>query len=179
MSAALSLRTEDRDEFQSTLESCVRHSTVHPFEVAFTDLKWVPNHDRNRWFLVLGVARPVHDELNRLLEACNKACAQRGHSELYVEHGQRSKRRRVSRDTSVNGSDHTAAFHFSIAWNLEGLSFDIEQLSSSEKVTTVMEEHIKPMRVRFDSIKLKIGNVVTSIPLGSKAGESASILGSG
>lgn len=179
MSRALSLKTQDRDEFQKTVESYLRHSNVSPFEVALADLKWVPNYDGNRWFLVLGIVRPAHNELNQLLEACNKACSAYGHPQLYATQRQSAKRRRISHDASVTESDHSDAFHFSIAWNLDGSTLDFEQLKSSDKVISMMEQDIKPIHVHFDSIKLKIGNVVTSIPLGKQPGQSSSILGDG
>lgn len=57
---------------------------MSPFTIQFDKLKWVPNFDRSRWFLVLGIKKPENDELNRLLTACNAAAQDCGHPGLYV-----------------------------------------------------------------------------------------------
>ena len=62
LSRSLSLKTHERSDFQSALESSLKQSALLPFNLSLTDLKWVPNYDGNRWFLVLGIARPTCDE---------------------------------------------------------------------------------------------------------------------
>lgn len=75
---------DDRDAFREELTSTLRKASVAPFSVDFDKLKWVPNFDRTRWFLVLGIQKPANDELNRLLTACNTAAEHCGHPALYV-----------------------------------------------------------------------------------------------
>jgi hypothetical protein len=154
---------------------------VHPFDVRFTKLKWVPNFERNRWFLVLGIEKPPGDELNKLLEACNKASARCGFPGLYTggqgdgpmekDGSDRATKRRKS-NRSINASrpngpksdvtfDYSDYFHVSIAWNL------VEPAPPSIEVAHSMDvsESVRSLRIPFNTVKARIGNTVHNIHL--------------
>lgn len=105
---------------------------------------------------MLQVARPENDGLNRLLELCNRSLAQFNQPPLYasshdrtVAHGPRSQR-----------VDYSACFHISLAWALVQPS-----VRDEERVAGIDLRAVKDLRVRFDSVKAKIGNHVENIQL--------------
>jgi hypothetical protein len=171
LSRTLHIRTGDRDDFLETLNSSLRRARVSSFRFRFCSLKWVPNLERNRWFLVLGIEKPVQDELNRLLQACNEATRKCGHSELYVGGHGDGPRESVAISSGVEGkeeerdaameTDRSDCFHVSIAWNLE--EPDPEHLSRIRAldVTKLIGQPV----ASFDVVKARIGNVVHSIDL--------------
>jgi hypothetical protein len=174
LSRTLQIKTRDRETFIDTLKSSIRRARVRSFNFIFRSLKWVPNFERNRWFLVLGIEKPAQDELNKLLNACNEAAERCGHPGLYTG-GQgdgpmevdpttaHAKRRESSHgeDDSVDRSDH---FHVSVAWNLE--EPDVEMIASVLQIN--VDEFIQSPRVAFDSVKARVGNLVHNINLGAK-----------
>ncbi|KAF2202877.1 hypothetical protein GQ43DRAFT_412803 [Delitschia confertaspora ATCC 74209] len=181
LSRTLQIPTDERNIFLETITRCLRDEAVKPFTIRFSGLKWVPNFERNRWFLVLGIAKPEHDELNRLLDACNDAAQKTGHSLLYVEnkamkHELRSpdthhpeKRRKNSVTTtdvclSIGKIDRTARFHVSIAWALtkppKQYNDLLMEMDIGDKVTSPKD--------LFQVVKVKIGNAIHNIELGSR-----------
>ena len=148
-------------------------------------LNWVSNHEKTRWFLVLHVRRPERDSLNRLLRLSNRALAKHGQPPLYetpITLGGTSRERTASTTDggSTGGSktpsrrpqsrtaardteevkDYSECFHISIAWSLiEPSTLDQEAISKIDLGKA------KELMVRFDCVKAKIGNNVTSIPL--------------
>lgn len=196
LSRTLQIKTDRREDFLETLTSSLRKSAVSPFDVRFASLKWVPNFERNRWFLVLGIEKPPSDELNRLLESCNAASEKCGHPGLYtggegdgpMDQGdlRSAKRRRMS---SAKGAvageaytpervDRTGNFHISIAWNLVEPAPEWVELAQSIDVSKLL----KPPQTTFDAVKAKVGNAVHSIHLGPKvrsAKTGSGILGLG
>ena len=179
LSRTLQFKTEHRDGFLNTLTASLRKAAVRPFDVSFTSLKWVPNYERNRWFLVLGVAEPEHNELNRLLGACNEAAEKSGQSGLYTG-GQgdgpmesdskttSAKRRRSSTKSDRSGSimpDRTENFHISIAWNLIEPAPDWIELVKQLPIGTTVD----PASISFDAVKARVGNVVHNIQLSTRA----------
>ncbi|KAL1609275.1 poly(U)-specific 3'-to-5' RNA exonuclease [Nothophoma quercina] len=83
LSRTLQIKTDDRETFLGTLNTSLRRAAIQAFHADFRGLKWVSNFERNRWFLVLGIKKPAHNELNRLLSACNEAARKCGHPALY------------------------------------------------------------------------------------------------
>ena len=71
------------------------------FEVAFSSLDWVPNFEKNRWFLVLRVKVPENNGLNKLLHVSNTVVQEYGQAPLYVEASPRTapKHKRPRFDT--------------------------------------------------------------------------------
>lgn len=194
LSRTLQIRTEERGTFLDTLTSRLRTAAVRPFHIQFTSLKWVPNFERNRWFLVLGIEKPAHDELNRLLTACNEAAEQCGHPGLYtggrgdgpmeanaskskVKKGKSNSSEEVPRLSSLP-VDHTDYFHISIAWNL--VEPDPEWVALVQGIP--VDKHVKAPGAPFEVVKAKIGNAINNIALRSKhsgAVKGGSILGLG
>lgn len=175
LSRTLHVPTGDRNDFLETLNSSLRRARVPSFRFRFCSLKWVPNFERNRWFLVLGIEKPVQDELNRLLQACNEAARKCGHSELYVGgHGDGPveseaissgvEGKEDGRDAAKE-TDRSDRFHVSIAWNIE--EPDPEHVSRIRAFDVT--EFIGPPVASFDMVKARIGNVVHSIDLGKSA----------
>lgn len=171
LSRTLQIRTDDREGFLESLRASLRKAAVSSFHFKFCSLKWFPNFERNRWFLVLGIQKPAHDELNKLLNACNEASKDCGQPELYVGgHGDGP----MANDATVNGDQmeedaHDAAeevhrsdrFHVSIAWTLEEPT--PEHIS---KIRTLdVAAFVRPPVASFDAVKVRIGNIVHNIDL--------------
>jgi hypothetical protein len=176
LSRTLQIKTDDREPFLKALSVAVRRSVVRAFGFEFQNLKWVPNFERNRWFLVLGIKKPGLNQLNRLLQACNDATQYSGHPGLYTggvgdgpkeshDSNDGPKRRKVDKN-EPQSQDYSQYFHVSIAWNLAE--------PDPEWVTLVQDidasKLIRAPEAAFDAVKVKIGNTVHNIPLASKRG---------
>ncbi|KAI4152509.1 MAG: hypothetical protein LQ340_002878 [Diploschistes diacapsis] len=72
-----------RDVFPTHIGTAIEKSNTGTFFITPIALKWVPNYPRTRWFLVLALARPEGNQLNKLLAACNKVARRFGQGELY------------------------------------------------------------------------------------------------
>lgn len=101
---------------------------------------------------MLGIKRPVN-ELNELLMVCNDVVEEYEQPPLYKEgsHGMKRKRR-------GHEEDYGDAFHVSIAWSLtapEDMEVESGGLGEVENVDIEVEE-----------MKVKIGNVITTLELG-------------
>jgi hypothetical protein len=171
-SRTLQIRTEGREAFLETLKSCVRRAAVRSFHFGFSSLKWVPNFERNRWFLVLSIERPAKNELNELLSACNDAAGKCGHPGLYaggVGDGPMETETLPIREDQVDARQHVGVeetdwsdrFHVSVAWNLEEPHPDWVSLVKSVN----LDEHVRSPEASFDAVKARVGNVVHSIDL--------------
>lgn len=121
------------------------------FQAKPDTLKWVSNYEKTRWFLVLHVAKPAEDSLNRLLKLFNDALAKFNQPTLYTNSHQGSKQ------SQVDFSDY---FHISIAWSL---SEPTE--SDNEFIRNIDIQQVRQLSVNFNCIKAKVGNNVTSMPL--------------
>lgn len=170
---------------------------MRPFNVRFTGLKWVPNYDRNRWFLVLGIEKPAQDELNRLLCACNDAAEKCGHPPLYVggkgdgpmetnsASEVASKKRKMktvsnadAEEQTESSIDRTQNYHVSIAWNLEEPTSEWIDLAQNVHVS----DFVAPPQAPFESVKAKIGNSIHNIELNPRKtniGRKSGLLGLG
>ncbi|KAF2187652.1 hypothetical protein K469DRAFT_628515 [Zopfia rhizophila CBS 207.26] len=181
LSRTLQIRTEDRETFLETLTSSLNKAAVKTFPIRFTSLRWVPNFERNRWFLILGIAKPPRDELNKLLTACNQAAERRGHPGLYtggkgdgpmdesVLKGNARKRKKekdgfIHINTSPDNADRSEAFHISIAWSLVGPAPEWMALLETVNVKREIQSPKDPI----DAVKIKIGNVIHNFALGAK-----------
>jgi hypothetical protein len=185
LSRTLQLKTEDREPFLETLRTSLRRSAVRAFNFEFQDLKWVPNFERNRWFLVLGIKRPAYDELNGLLYACNEAVESHGHPGLYTggkgdgpmqdnKAGDDSKRRKVD-EVKPQKLDYSEYFHVSIAWNLA--EPDAEWTTLVRTIDT--SKYIQSPEAALDAVKVRIGNAVQSITLPTRRSVQGGVLGLG
>ncbi|OAL55925.1 hypothetical protein IQ07DRAFT_557802 [Pyrenochaeta sp. DS3sAY3a] len=173
MSRTLQIKTEDREAFVESLQSAVRKSSVRVFYFTFSGLKWVPNFERNRWFLALSIKKPEHDELNKLLNACNHAARSTGHAALYtggegdgpMQDTSPPSAKRVKRDAyTEDHTDRSEYFHISIAWNLTEPNPD--WISKVQDID--VNKHISSPQASIDSVKARVGNIVHNIPLAAQ-----------
>lgn len=172
LSRTLQIKTEDRADFVAALTSSLKAVAVRAFSFQFHGLKWVSNFERNRWFLVLGMKKPAHDELNRLLNACNKAAEKTGHPGLYVGGEGDGPMKNNDRDNKASAAEHDAHkevdrsefFHISIAWNLDEPNVDLIALVEDIDI----REHIDSPSAPIDAVKAKVGNTIHSIALGAQ-----------
>ncbi|KAH7060600.1 U6 snRNA phosphodiesterase Usb1 [Macrophomina phaseolina] len=185
LSRTLPLPTDARAPFLDALTKELRHSGARPFDATFEGLRWVPNFDRSRWFLVLGVARPEGDALNRLLRAANRAAGRFGFPELYGGDGGREQGGeglggKKEGGRAVSGKDdRSEAFHVSLAWSLEPPPEELRDLAAVEEVGELMEREIAPMTVKFGVVKVKVGNAIHTIDIAPRRKEEKGILGLG
>lgn len=106
------------------------------------------NYERTRWFLVLHVVKPENDSLNGLLRLSNRILARFDQPPLYASNG------------TTHNQDFSDCFHISLAWALKEPNEE-----EKDRVATTDLTPLQDLRVRFDSVKVKIGNNVASIPL--------------
>lgn len=186
LSCPLLLRSEQKEGFQSLVAQVVRdHARKHgTFKVSFSDLKWVANREKNRWFLVLIIKRPHGNELNGFLARCNQAAKSFDLPGLYEGEGdleELEESTRVESTTLSQSSGDTEArrryrdydvldrgdcFHFSIAWTLESPSqFGNERESGGVNIQANSLKGMLNMEAAINAVKLKVGNSITSLPL--------------
>lgn len=147
------------------MSASLRRAAIQAFRFDFCGLKWVPNYERNRWFLVLGIEKPAHDELNRLLSACNEAAQKCGHPALYSG-GQGDGPMESNSPTARSPNEHdrndrSDMFHISIAWNLT--EPDPEWISLVRDMD--VDKHVHSPHAAFDVVKARVGNVVHNFDL--------------
>lgn len=174
LSRTLQLHGTQRDAFVEALNTETKRASLRPLDATFTSLKWVSNHEANRFFLVLGIARPEHDGLNKLLKASNRVAGAFGLPQLYANtqsqtrHATKSKkgRRKLTRDDELafmeDEGDFSDAFHISIAWTLDPFS---NSIGSSIDLSTDDNElrKLRSLSVHFSAVKAKIGNAVHTL----------------
>jgi Uncharacterised conserved protein len=61
---------------------------------------------------------------------------------------------------TLSTADCSSAFHISIAWQLEEAS-----KAEKERIVDIDIGNIQGMEIRFDTLKIKIGNSVKNLPL--------------
>ena len=165
LSRTLQIKTDDRDSFLGTLQTSLRRAAVQAFHFEFCGLKWVPNYERNRWFLVLGIEKPAHDGLNKLLSACNEAAQKSGYPALYSGgkgDGPMESNSPIAHspneDLKIDRSD---MFHISIAWNLTEPEPELVSLVQNIEV----DKYVQSPQAAFDVVKARVGNVVHNFDL--------------
>ncbi|KGO41524.1 Uncharacterized protein family UPF0406 [Penicillium expansum] len=164
LSRPVILRTEQRASFTEALQKAIHESHVMSFDVQPDTLYWSSNYEKTRWFLVLGMKRPGHDGLNRLLKLSNETLARFGQPPLYATsstQGQQTSASLRKGSSSMSGEDFSGCFHISLAWSLSEPS-----VKERERVAGIDLQALRGIQVGFDSVKAKIGNIVGSIPLG-------------
>ena len=154
------------------------------------DLYWVSNLEKTRWFLALQLQRPEGDELNRLLAACNSTVADYSQPPLYASPRSASQqslkgngrvRKLGHSDMSAPPKneeilDFSSSFHISIGWTLERPSSHVMDTTTAN-ISDGASTSLKKVSVKVDTIKVKVGNVVTSISLVPKVADGKSIFG--
>ncbi|OJD15521.1 hypothetical protein AJ78_04217 [Emergomyces pasteurianus Ep9510] len=169
LSRPVVLVTEDKQPFRDLLNDAIRESDIRPFRVRTDGLDWVSNFEKTRWFLVLRVVKPENNELNRLLAISNKSLAVFRQPPLYQKPapvGMRLQKRDTENSrtqtttTSAAVADYSDYFHISIAWSLTEPS-----LEDKKRVASVELGGVRGIEVPFNSVKLKIGNIVHNLEL--------------
>ncbi|KAL4798278.1 U6 snRNA phosphodiesterase Usb1 [Aspergillus venezuelensis] len=156
LSRPVVLRKEERQPFMEAFEASLGNSNISPFDVQVESLDWVSNFEKTRWFYVLRAKRPDKDSLNNLLHVSNRSLGLFGQPPLYEAASDS-----VKQDTgSASAGDYTGCFHISIAWSLEEPSAE-----EKERMENMDLGELSALKIRFDCVKAKIGNNVSSIPL--------------
>lgn len=173
------LTTADKARFLAQLVGRVTASGVARFDVTFGGLDWFRSPDSARAFLVLRAVIPNHGEANEplvtLVKVCNDEVTAVGQPALYA--GRTSTDDNGTNDSTVDSS----SFHVSVAWTLaaeiDAWAGATQKVYSEWRGDTMTAEDDPPLHIPVESIKAKIGNVVTDIPL-RKASVSALTLAS-
>ncbi|CAK7268715.1 poly(U)-specific 3'-to-5' RNA exonuclease [Sporothrix epigloea] len=156
------LTTANKTGFLADLTASIRASGVPQSTVTLAGLDWFRSPDAARAFLVLRVKlddplSPVQP-LAALLRRCNALLLHAGQPALYTDGG--------SDDEVVAGNGDASAFHVSIAWTLAA---DLEAWADTTRQVyetwKQANQKAAALFVPVKSIKSKIGNVVTDIPL--------------
>lgn len=158
LSRSLTLTLSNKTSFLAKVQNAVLASSISSFSVNPTSCTWVSNYERTRWFLVLSLARPEGDQLNDLLRLCSKIATDYDQPRLYDSPNFEAAR---SAPELADEFDRSLAFHISIAWTLIPPSQAL-----IEAATTWSNDSIDAFTV--EGIKVRIGNVVTSVPLKAK-----------
>ncbi|KAL8729194.1 MAG: hypothetical protein Q9181_005092 [Wetmoreana brouardii] len=192
LSRTLMLATYQRQPFTDAIEKAIAASGVRPFSVTFNDLRWVPNYENNRWFLVLPIAKPPGDGLNKLLASLNTVAETFGQPALYVQgikpsvagKGRESARldkgpeaatpnRRLGGAGNQTLEDMSVCFHVSIGWTLERPP----ETAFNRTVAVYDKREGVKLELAIQTVKAKIGNAIMVLPLASRAVESNGIVG--
>ena len=151
LSAPLVLKTHNKGAILEELRNTIATSGAVAFVVSTSGIAWVPNFDQTRYFLVLQLSKPANDDLNKLLQACNTCASKHGLTALYSNAGDRY---------DLHSEDRSEAFHISIAWSL------LKPNAAEKGHDRAKDDATLPsIKASFSEVKVKIGNIVTGIPL--------------
>lgn len=188
------LRTDERGPFLEQLTAAARASGVAPFELRAAELAWHRSPDSNRSFLVLRVrsrstrrgrgtgdgcssggqdeseaektagpaaAVPRNRELTALLDRCNRLVASYGQPTLY----QQKSGAAAGGGGGGDSGPARDAFHISVAWSFAEPTAELRERTAAVFARDEFRDAIAEIPVSVDSIKVKIGNVVTNVTL--------------
>lgn len=180
------LRTEEKDGF---LADCLREIRGADFALRVDGLRWFRSPDSGRSFLVLRVLssrgekdakRGRNPELASLLETCNELVAEVGQPRLYskvVERGSTDGGGQEAKSDGEEGgrSRNTSrrlvddAFHVSIAWSFAEPTAKIQECTAAVFARSDFQRDVvQGITIPAAEVKVKIGNVVTTIALEDK-----------
>lgn len=158
LSRPLSLSTAEKDTFLDQVTRRIHHDGLSPFAVHPAGINWFRSPDSNRTFLVLSVAGDDKEEPNRelmsLLRACNGVAGKLGKPLLYHHD-----------DKAAKGNE----FHLSIGWTFDEPDDDAKK-STAKLLDGTLGKDIREWDVVTGSVKVKIGNVVSSVALSGESG---------
>ncbi|KZL87095.1 hypothetical protein CI238_01711 [Colletotrichum incanum] len=171
LSRPLSLTTAQKDPFFSSLTSSLSSATGD-FTLSPRGVGFFKSPDSDRAFLVLRVADPAasrdntstsgkNPQLRTLLAKCNAVALRFDHPALYQAHA-----------TELVDD----AFHVSIGWTF-GLPPEDACLRTYALLKQPEFRDIRQWKIEVSGVKVKIGNVVTHLPLktSSKGGKKSII----
>lgn len=179
------LRTEEKDGFLEGLVREVEGGVVRRFALGVDGLGWFRSPDSARSFLVLRVRSEAGDggsgrrnpELATLLARSNKCVGGVGQPVLYagVPSGGSSEEEETKGGSgekqvgAVAGGEGPAAdeaFHVSIAWSFAEPTEVIRERTAAVFAQEEFQRGIvEGISIPVDSVKVKIGNVITNIAL--------------
>lgn len=145
------LETGTKDGLVEELTRTILSSRAHGFNVSPVAVEWLPNSDASRVFLALKLDKPDNDDLNKLLRACNEWAKKHGLSELYTN---------LAPNPDAAQLDQSSAFHVSIAWALGK-----PKHAEKELLLPPSDIDLSNFEIRFNEVKVKIGNVVKDVEL--------------
>lgn len=163
---------------------------IHSFEVQPRGLDWVPNFDATRWFLVLRLRRPPGDGLNKLLRVCNAVVEEWGQGGLYTQQPAQHREARDGKKKSKTGvastlstgedeeevNDLSDSFHISVAWTLDAPSPAAVEYARARSKGDFFKE-VQDITFTVEEVKVKVGNVVTTVKLPVKIAEIPNLFG--
>lgn len=165
LSRPIVLTTGEKDLFLDKITESIESSSTHPFQLTPYGLGWYKSLDSDRTFLVLRVSTgmrvvassdelPSNKELVDLLKRCNAVATSFDQPALYQS----------AADTELVEE----AFHVSIAW-----ASAMPDAEMSQRTYRLLDRRhtfgsICKWEVAVSSIKAKIGNIVTRVPLPEK-----------
>ncbi|EHK25432.1 uncharacterized protein TRIVIDRAFT_31794 [Trichoderma virens Gv29-8] len=170
LSRPISLTTSNKDVFLDKISSALQASAVPQFSVSPKRLRWYKSPDSNRTFLILQVASSrtlssagtlSNPELMRLLNTCNDMVQSFNQPILYQTKG-------------TDSADE--AFHISIGWALD-LPVDEESNKALSAFGDEEFQSLKSWEVSVPGVKVKIGNVVSHLPLSTGVASTTSSKG--
>jgi hypothetical protein len=160
------------------------------FDITFSGLDWVPNFENTRWFLVLRLQSQGQGGLNGLLHVTNEIVEANGQPRLYSSSnkptagntkpkgGPQLIERNATSEPRIDWGlmqDASSSFHISIAWTLEAPTPEL--VEATEKLMAGLFKDVGDISFRVGEIKVKVGNVVTSVPLEKKIMEEKTLFG--
>ncbi|KAB8077884.1 U6 snRNA phosphodiesterase Usb1 [Aspergillus leporis] len=171
LSRPVVLRTEQKQSFLETFQSTIQDAHIQTFNIGTESLHCVSNYEKTRWFYVLRVKRPANDPLNHLLRLSNQSLALFGQPPLYEasphipdadagSSGPVQQQRQNKANGRTESTDYSRCFHISVAWSLAEPSPD-----TRSRIANIDLRKLGDLSIRFDCVKAKIGNNITSIPL--------------
>jgi len=72
--------------------------------------------------------------------------------------------------------DFSAHFHVSIGWILEAPSSEMMGQIQPDSMATTLENRFEHLQIRFDTVKVKVGNAVTVVSLPTKVEEDTGLI---
>lgn len=185
------LQTADKDAFLGELVRAVGSCGVGAFALRADGLGWFRSAEGGRSFLVLRVRSAGrgarNPELARLLGRCNDAVAAYGQPRLYARSGggQGGGPDIESGGGGVESADGKdsvdEAFHVSIAWSFTEPTEEVQERTAAVFARDEFQRGIVDgITIPVDGVKVKIGNVVTNVPLagrGKASGVRKSLFG--
>ncbi|KAK0667710.1 hypothetical protein QBC41DRAFT_323296 [Cercophora samala] len=152
LSRPLNLTTSQKDRFLSDVQKAL--ASDHPFEIELGRVEWHFTSESGRAFLVMRVICPSgNNELVYFLSKINDLAQLYGQPQLYTW------------ASAAEGKEVADAFHFSIAWCLGKPSEDLERITERAFAHPEVQAVKRLFKLTVCSIKVKVGNAVTDIPL--------------
>lgn len=162
LSRPISLATAQKEDFLDRVTTSLRNSRSSAFCVTPSGLAWYRSPESNRTFLILRITSssatgaddekdaPIpNPELMQLLVRCNALVAMFGQPPLYQQ-------------THKDQVGH--AFHVSIGWTL-GLPGEETSLKALNLFRQPKYLEMRAWTIDVSGVKVKVGNVVTHVPL--------------